>query len=188
VKKYNATANSYNAQMAAYNLCAQTYTINANADLHRIRDKLELANNASAATAPSGARAVGSNIGLTDYPGAACVRPSDFDESLNPGSVPPLDAKLPEIDAYNLRVTRYKNALSKYSSETTSYNSCIQTYFANANADIQRIQSVLDAAVSSAHNANINIAPANDPKAMQAPAKSFADSYAAPGLQIDKIP
>jgi len=193
--------------------CTQNYIANANADLRRIRSRLEAAKDGSTAV-PSSAAEADSNIGLRDYPANKCIKPSNIDMSLKPSSAPSSNAKNSEIEAYNQRVRRYADALNKYNAQTADHDSCIQIYTEIANADIRRVQSALEAAISIARNANIKTVSmaetssidtsTNEPffddqhidtvnvEANKIPPDhvihDFVKSYASPSMKADKIP
>ena len=91
-----------------------------------------------------------SNIGLTRYPAPKCAAPPQADAALKPAS-PPENPTEAQADIYNSRVRAYNMAMRARNDAVKDYTACIQGYIAAGKADIQRIQSALDAAVAAAN-------------------------------------
>jgi hypothetical protein len=98
-----------------------------------------------------------SNIGLAQYPAPKCEAPKPVDDAMKPQ--PPGDdsanprrpnAETDVVD-YNRRVRAYNAAMRAHNDAVKDYAGCVQAYVAAGKADIQRIQSALDAAVAAAN-------------------------------------
>jgi hypothetical protein len=91
-----------------------------------------------------------SNIGLAQYPAPKCAAPPQADASLKPAA-PPENPTEAQAGIYNSRVRAYNAAMRAHNDAVKDYTACIQGYVAAGKADIQRIQSALDAAVAAAN-------------------------------------
>jgi hypothetical protein len=100
---------------------------------------------ATGAMAQSGS---GSNIGLTDYPGASCVKPQ---KPVPPGPQPSMDEGPAAVDSYNGKVRQFNDAVKGYNQAMADFNVCMKTYVDNGNADMARIKQRLDQAVLQAN-------------------------------------
>jgi hypothetical protein len=91
-----------------------------------------------------------SNIGLAQYPAPKCAVPPAVDPAMKP--VPPPDPPSEgAANLYNSKVRAYNAAMRAHNDAVKGYAACVQDYVAAGKADIQRIQSALDAAVAAAN-------------------------------------
>jgi hypothetical protein len=114
---------------------------------------------------------VGSNIGLSAYPGPPCTKPQLPAQPTMPANASGQAAQTPAVigsgglavagtvtepasaKAYNLQVQNYNKAVAAYNAAIRDFNSCMQIYIDNGNADMMRIKQRLEQAVadSNAH-------------------------------------
>jgi len=91
-----------------------------------------------------------SNIGLTQYPAPKCEVPpaADVPEPRRPTSENPTEA---QAALYNRQVREYNAAMRAHNDGARTYAACVEGYIAAAKADIERIQSAVNAAVAMAN-------------------------------------
>jgi hypothetical protein len=100
------------------------------------------------ATAPALAQ---SNIGLSQYPAPKCAVPAAVDPAMKP--VAPTDDPPSQgaANLYNSKVRAYNAAMQAHNAGVKVYAACVETYIAAGKADIQRIQTAIDTAVTAAN-------------------------------------
>jgi hypothetical protein len=94
-----------------------------------------------------------SNIGLTQYPAPKCTVPPAVDPAMKPVAPDENSRTTAPTDAflYNSKVRAYNTAMRAHNDGVKAYAECVQGYIAAGKADIQRIQSAVDAAVATAN-------------------------------------
>jgi hypothetical protein len=102
------------------------------------------------ATMPTQAQ---SNIGLTQYPAPKCAMPPDVDAAAKPEAPNPANrsGNATEVFLYNANIRVYNSAMRAHNDGVKSYARCVEGYIAAGEADIQRIESAIDALVSVAN-------------------------------------
>lgn len=97
-----------------------------------------------------------SNIGINQYPAPKCAVPPPVDPAMKP--LDPNDPANPsrpnsegDVFDYNRKVRAYNTAMRAHNDGMKAYAACMDGYVAAAKADIQRIQSAVDAAVAAAN-------------------------------------
>jgi hypothetical protein len=93
-----------------------------------------------------------SNIGLTQYPAPKCAVPPAVDPAMKPDTPDP-NRNTSSTDAllYNSKVRAYNTAMRAHNDGVKTYAECVQGYIAAGKADIERIQTAVDAAVATAN-------------------------------------
>lgn len=99
---------------------------------------------------PALAQTPGSNIGLNQYPAPGCTKPQAVDESQKPRPLPEKYSDDQAI-AYNKQVDTYNARMRAFNEQSSTFGACINTYMANGNADLRRIQEALNNAVAAAN-------------------------------------
>lgn len=94
-----------------------------------------------------------SNIALTQYPAPDCAPPSPVDPATKLAAPDPANRTqtATEIFLYNSKVRAYNTTIHAHNDGVKNYGHCIESYVAAGNADIQRIQSAIGAAVAAAN-------------------------------------
>ncbi len=105
------------------------------------------------AAAPALAQpAIQSNIGLAQYPAPKCAvpPPAGAEEPKPPATQNPSEG---QAELYNRQVRAYNAAMVARNGAMKAYSACVQDYVTAAKADLDRIQSAVNAAVAAANSA-----------------------------------